>query len=488
MIHAGRITELNVGSQGVTRPSVRRSNRNQVLLLLLIALHIPLGLLLYQYRVLTWIHPIAVLVLGLFFAIRKNQKLERVAYLAAYIVGSEVLWRMARTEVFWEFGKYAVALIMMVALVRRRQWRLPPWPSVYLLFLVPGSMLTVLGDTLGDAKDKISFNMSGPLLLFVSCWFFSSVRLTPAMVKRLLTLLAVPVISVLMISLFYTVTVENIEFGHESNLITSGFFGPNQVSSMLGLGAFICLSLYLLFRNSFIEIAFISAFALLFAAQSVLTFSRGGMYNALGAAIAVMLFRLGDLQHSLKQIAPVLALGVLFFFIVFPYLDNFTGGALQSRFENTGTTGRTEIVEADMQIFANNPLLGAGVGEAKQLREAYFGRAVGAHTEFARIIAEHGLFGIFAIISLLIGFIGRLGTERSNLTKALAAGAVVWSSLFMLNAGMRLAAPSFMWGLSFLVVVVPHPARRIPKRARGRNAMRLRAETPAAELRVPKQL
>ena len=250
----------------------------------------------------------------------------------------------------------------------------------------------------------------------------------------------------------------------------------------------LCLTLYLLFRNSFREMAFISGFALLFAAQSVLTFSRGGMYNALGATIAVMLFRLGDLRHSLKQLAPVVALGIIFLLLVFPFLDEFTGGALQSRFENTGTTGRTEIVEADIQIFSNNPILGAGVGEAKQMREAYFGRAVGAHTEFARTIAEQGLFGIFAIITLLTGLIGRLATERSNLTKALAAGAVVWSALFMLNAGMRLAAPSFMWGLSFLAVQAPFTARKIRPGLRRGNTRQMRPETAESELGIPQQL
>ena len=205
--------------------------------MLLIALHVPLGLLLYQYRLLAWIHPIAALPLGLFFAVRKDQKLERVAYVAAYIVGAEVLWRMARAaEVFWEFGKYAVALMMTIALLRRRQWTLPTWPLVYLLFLVPGSLLTLFSDTLGEAKDKLSFNMSGPLLLFVCCWFFSCVRLTPVNVKKLLILLAIPVVSVLMTSLFYTVTIENIEFTSESNMLTSGLLRsePGLVDARIG--------------------------------------------------------------------------------------------------------------------------------------------------------------------------------------------------------------------------------------------------------------
>lgn len=205
---------------------------------------------------------------------------------------------------------------------------------------------------------------------------------------------------------------------------------------------------------------FINLFVLLFAVQSVLTFSRGGIYNALGATIAVILFQIPNLRNSLKRLVPVVGLAAFFLLMVFPYLDDFTGGALQTRFEDTDTTGRLDIVEADLQIFTNNPILGAGVGEARELREEYFGRAVGAHTEFTRILAEHGLFGIFAILALTIGVISRLRKLQLNLSKALAMGAVVWSSLFMMNAGMRLAAPSFMWGLSFLTVLACSPSKK----------------------------
>jgi O-Antigen ligase len=428
--------------------------------ILLTILHIPLGLLLYRSSVLAMMHPLAVLSLGLYFAVRKDQKIERVAYVAAYIVGAEVLWRMARIDIFWEFGKYAAALIMIVALVRRQQWKLPAWPLIYLIFLVPACLLTIIGDGLSDAKDKLSFNMSGPFLLFVSCWFFSCLQINPVKLKRLLITITLPLISVAAISLFFTVTIENIEFGTESNFLTSGFFGPNQVSSMLGLGVFLCLTAYLLFRNNLKDTVFICFFAMLFAGQSVLTFSRGGMYNALGATIAVMLFQISDLRKGLKRVIPVLGLAAFFLLLAFPYLDDFTSGALQTRFEDTDTSGRLDIVEADLQIFANNPILGAGVGEARELREEYFGRAVGAHTEFTRIFAEHGLFGIFALLALTIGVISRLRKVQLNLSRALAMGAVVWSSLFMMGAGMRLAAPSFMWGLSFLTVLARSPSKK----------------------------
>ena len=415
------------------------------------------------------IHPIAVLLVGMYFALRRDQKIERVAYVVAYIVGAEVLWRMARAEMLWEFGKYAVALIMVTALVRRRLWRMPVWPLMFLIFLLPASLMTAFSEPLGDAKDMLSFNMSGPFLLFVSCWFFSAAKMPWPKVKKMLLLIAIPIVSIAVISLFFTVMIENIKFGTESNYLTSGFFGPNQVSSMLGLGVFMSLTVFLLFRNNLVSTGLIIAASVLFAAQSMLTFSRGGIYNAVGALGMVMLFRIGDLRKSLGKLLPMIGFGLLFLLLVYPHLDDFTGGALQARFESTDTTGRAEIAEADMEIFLNNPVLGAGVGQAKELREEYFGRAIGAHTEFARIAAEHGLLGILAIIALLVGVAGRLVAERVNLVRALSAGTVAWSLLFMMNSGMRLAAPSFVLGLSFLTVLFPLRVRGVPPTAAGRR-------------------
>ncbi len=461
MINARQIVNLRTGAAGRVKFVNYPKIENYRVPLLLILLHVPLGLLLYRSTSLALIHPLAVLITGLYFAVRRDAELEKVAYVAAYIIGAEVLWRMAQAEIYWEFGKYAVALIMIVALVRRSRWNLPKWPLIFLVLLIPACLSTMFADGLSDAKDKLSFNMSGPFLLFVSCWFFSHVQITLLQLKKLLIYITIPLVSVAFVSLFYTVTIENIDFFNDSNYIVSGGFGPNQVSSMLGMGVFLILASYLLFKNGFKDTAILSLCALLFAAQSVLTFSRGGMYNAIGATLAVAIFQMRDLRKNIKRLVPLFGLGLVFLLMLFPYLDDFTGGALQTRFEDTGTTGRTEIVEADFRIFYENPILGAGVGEARDLREAYFGKAVAAHTEFARIMAEHGLLGIFALCCLFLGVVHRLQKSRTDVGKALTIGVVAWSSLFMLSAGMRLAAPAFLWGLSFVTMLVQASRRNI---------------------------
>lgn len=430
--------------------------------LLMVLLHIPLGLVLYSSSALALLHPWIVVFVGLYFAVHKQEKLIRVAYVVAYLVAVEVLWRMAGSPIFWEFGKYGAAAIMIVALLRRGHLKLPTLPVIYFVCLIPASILTFMINDFSESRDKLSFNMSGPFLLFISCCFFSHLKVNQSQLKSFLITIAIPLVSVAVTTLFFTVTIENIKFTTESNELTSGGFGPNQVSSMLGLGVFACLSCYLLFKNNLKDIIYLSILCVLFTAQSVMTFSRGGIYNAVGATLFIVVLQMKNLTQGIKRLLPIAVIGLIFLLLVFPYLDDFTGGKLKERFQQTETTNRTEIIESDLQLFMENPILGAGVGEAKEARKEFLDFRAASHTEFSRLTSEHGLFGVFAIFALAFGTIYNYRRHNSIIGKAIAVGAVVWAALFMMNAGMRLAAPAILWGISFLTIA-NSPPRRIRK-------------------------
>lgn len=431
----------------------KKLSREFGLPLRLIALHLPLGILLYRSSALALIYPLIVFFLGLYWASRPQEKTIKVAYAAAYLVGAEVLWRMAESSIYWEFGKYGMSLIMIVALVQRGYRKIPKLPLLYFVCLLPSALLTIFNNSLSDARGKISFNLSGPLALFVCCWFFSYVRVNWLRLKKILITLTVPIISVAVVTLFYTITTQNIQFTSESNHALSGGFGPNQVSSILGLGVFACLVCFLLFANDVKYKIYIAALTVFFAAQSVMTFSRGGMYAAAGATLVVVLFHMRNLNKNVKRLLPIAALVLFFLIFIFPYMNAFTGGKLKERFEDSGTTNRTEIVESDVILFLKNPIFGTGVGESKDIRQKIIGFESASHTEFSRIISEHGSFGVLSLLALGLAAFYNLKKQRSSLGKALIAGALAWSGLFMLNAGMRLAAPAFIWGLSFITLI-----------------------------------
>lgn len=430
----------------------KRAEPNFRLLLAVTVLHVPLGLLDYYLGPFALLHPAVVFGIGIYWALQRKVRLERVALAVGYLVGVEILWRMANIPVFWEFGKYGSAVIMIIALLRRNRRHIPSLPLIYFGALLPGCVLTFIQFDPAAAKDTLSFNLSGPFFLFISCWFFSNVKVDQEQLKLFFKAFIVPLVSVAFVTLFFTVSVKDIQFNDESNFATSGGFGPNQVSSMLGLGVFFTVFSLIALTNDRKHKIYLSLAAVLFAAQSIMTFSRGGIYNAGGALIMVALLEFGDPLKATKRIVPVALIIVLFFIFVFPVLNDFTGGSLQERFEDTQATHRAEIVESDIDIFLENPVFGVGVGSAYSERKKFLDYKAASHTEFSRLISEHGMFGIIAILSLIGMVIVNLRRTRSRLGRSLVLGAAAWSVLFMLNTGMRLAAPSAVFGITFMTV------------------------------------
>jgi len=68
-----------------------------------------------------------------------------------------------------------------------------------------------------------------------------------------------------------------------------------------------------------------------------------------------------------------------------------------------------------LNIFADNPLLGIGPGAGTEKRVDYgYGDRVAAHIEYSRLLAEHGLFGVFSLLILVFTRSGSfLGDDRS---------------------------------------------------------------------------
>src|SRR5262249_29983765 len=203
----------------------------------------------------------------------------------------------------------------------------------------------------------------------------------------------------------------------------------------------------------------------LLAIQSALTFSRGGLYNAVAGALLASIFLMKDRGSRRRIMFVVGAIIAIAFFLILPYLENLTGGALRSRFMNTNTSGRTDILLADVEIWKAHPLLGVGPGMAKGTRTQFVEKAAGsAHTEFSRLLSEHGALGFAALIILIWASVKNVMRTRSVGGKATIASMIGWSFLYMTNAAMRLVAPSFAFGLTFATFLpdgAMRPSRRV---------------------------
>ena len=414
------------------------------------AAHVLLAIVMRRTHSVGTLHAVGTLLAGLWCAIR-GRHLERVAYIVSYIAGSEVLWRMSGAEIFWEYAKYATVAIFLIALLRLGRLNGSRAGGLYFFLLLPSASETILNLDAGLARRQLSFNLSGPLALMVAVWFFSNVKLSKAELHRVFLAFMGPAAGVAGVALTGTLTAAYIQFSGGSNAATSGGFGPNQVSAVLGLGAFFAFFRLLHDKTRPGVKAMLIASVVVFASQSAMTFSRGGLYCAAASAALAGLFLIREKRGTarLLQVAPVLF--VIMVYVVVPQVVSFTGGAISERFKKTSLTRRGDLIEADLDIWRDNPIFGVGPGMGADLR-GHYGEHIASHTEFTRLLSEHGLFGVAALV-ILLGIAVRtfLGAKGPG-GKAMTISLMAWSFMFMAANGMRLVAPSFTFGLACVTI------------------------------------
>ena len=406
-----------------------------------ILLHIPIGLAFFRFgSVVATAHALITLSVGLFFFLRDHQP-TRVIYTAAYITGTEVLWRAAGAHIFWETGKYAVIALFLLSLVKYgRGQKVASWPIVYFALLVPSVFVLPYFD-----RQAIAFNLAGPFALAIAVMLFSFVHINLVHFKYILISILAPTVALAVYVLIGIVTDSNIFFGSSSNFQASGDYGPNQVSIILALGALVAIY-YAVVEDNLPYRIFFLGLSLWLLAQSALTFSRSGLWTTALTLVITGIY-LARSHRMGGFIFGILFLGILGYLFIFPSLENFTGNALSTRFSSLYTTGRLQIAQADLMVFSEYPIFGVGPGQSDAYHALTF-RFENAHTEYTRMLAEHGMFGLLALLLLSFVVFQRLRAKTDIFSKGFLIGITAWALLFMASAATRQVAPSFLFGLA----------------------------------------
>jgi O-antigen ligase len=265
--------------------------------------------------------------------------------------------------------------------------------------------------------------------------------------QRLMAWLIFPITAIAAAVLLGLSTTQ-VVFSRESSFGATGGFGPNQVSAILGLGGLFALLMSSDFR---LDVRFRVAFlvlALWFAAHSALSFSRTGLYLLSGGLLTALPFL--ALKHLLrpKNIA-IACIAVLAGIAIWGFMVRYTGGMISQRFAETQMSNRGNIANQDMEIWKQHPLFGIGIGLSSVARSGVDGDRVASHTEYTRLLSEHGLFGLFAGVLLLSMWVRPLKAKLPAFTKAAVMACLTWALLSLAVSAMRTAAPAFLLGLAF---------------------------------------
>jgi hypothetical protein len=416
-------------------------------LILLVACNAAIGFVISRSPALATGHALAAVAIGLWLAVTSS-RLQSIVMAAAYLAGCDVLWRMTDASVPWELGKLAVIVVLTIALIRfPMRGARSVLPLVYFALLLPSVILTIDALPTADMRDALSFNLSGPLALAVCALFFFRVNATWAQARLLYVALLSPIISIVTIASVATLSAGALEFTQESNFVTSGGFGPNQVSASLSLGALLCVLLLLRERRLQPRVL-LTIMTLWLFGQTLLTFSRGGMYNLVIAGACVALLTLARSRNRGRVLLSLSVLLVLAW-LLFTQLDVFTQGQLDERLLDTGPATRGDLIGEDVAVWEEHWFAGVGPGMTVPLETGAL-TDVASHTEFTRLLAEHGVAGLLAIV-VLFAMVGRAYRRAGPpWARAVAIALAAWSLAEMSHGSMRIAATGFVFGLAML--------------------------------------
>lgn len=471
------VTEAPTGLTGNPARDLARSFNVRVILFL--SLHIPLALAMEISPWVATIHAILATLYGLRAALLGRP--SQVVYAVAYIGAAEVLWRMSQAYLFWEYAKYALILVAFVAIVvdlrrageGRRLSHVSP--LLLLLALIPGAVIAILELGIGDARDALSFNLSAYAAMSMLGLYLWGRPINRDTTVRLLLALMAPIVAITFLAVYFTITdLDSLNFVGASNWVTSGNYGPNQVANMMGFGALAGVMLFTLLPRSRAARGFVLLLTLAMLGQGLLTFSRGGIYSFV-LALAVFGLHLMNTPRARGRLLLLFGLfGVILVVGVYPLLDDFTGGSLSERFSDTDTTGRLEAAEVDMRAFTENVFVGVGVGESNAYHINYLGHSLAAHTEYTRMLAEHGLFGVLALLILVWMLANRYAANSPGYGRAMSAALAFWAASIMLHSAMRLAAIPVALALALVLW-------RLRGRGEGERAITARVEPSLIE-------
>jgi len=416
---------------------------------LLVASHVVIGVAASRSSLVGTLHAVATLGLALGVLLLSNDVMTLVM-VAVYMSACDVFWRMTHATVPWEMGKYGLMVALLAVSVRFvRNLRAPAAPLVFMAMLIPSVGATLGAVDLGVARGLIATNLSGPLSIAVAVVVFRQLVASEAEAGWLLWCLLAPIVSIAAVATTATSSAR-LDFTTEANFAASGGFGPNQVASVLGFGVLLCLVLSLRKRSRPQRLLLLPLGAW-FAGQALITFSRGGILGAVAGALAIAVAGLATRGTRSKILSRALVV-VLVATMVFSWVNAFSLGGLERRYGERSTTGRTEIAVADLQVWAQHPLFGTGPGLSSAERLQFFDLTAAAHTEYTRLLSEHGLFGLVAIVALVVMAIGAWRSTISAWNRLFTAALLVWAFTDMAHAATRVALVGIAFGLANLRV------------------------------------
>lgn len=412
-----------------------------------------------------------------------TKKPEWIWYGIAASPGLEVWSRITRAPVVVdEIGKYYLLLAIPALLfyhVRVRSHSELFRAGQYLLFFLLPSLIVNIADF---DREQWVFNILSLLELSLLLMLIARERWNVERFAKTIHYATIPIIWVTIYLGFTSPFIGGMSFSLGGNFEATAGWGTNQVATILGLGVLLLVLQLMLKRPAFAKwICYILITYMLF--RSFLTFSRGGVISAVSAVLIAMFYAMIASRKTFVRYSFILFSVALLGGVVFVEVNDLAENKLVQRYlgetpatlsgdaEKTWkkiTSGRSVLIETEWEIFNDYPIFGAGPGGAKKLRAKYGGPPkAAAHTEYTRLLSEHGIGGGVAAAILFIFPIYWMRRQRFKLWKGIAGALFCMALLTAAHSAMRTNTTVVCYALAAVPVfmAISKSGRKIGKEA-----------------------
>ena len=427
-----------------------------------IAAHLLLAVLsmLSVYFFVAWFY--FVLISNIGSIVNQATRSRSILLLSGYFFGLELIGRMIKASpiVPYQVGSYFMLVIFSYGAITTRSTSKNVIGKVILLLCIPGFYMIPYENYLPYFINSFS----GILSLGLAATYFGNQSYTLKDLKDFLKVMVLPIIIIVVYISIKSPSYEEIDFALSANFETSGGFGTNQVSTVLGAGACFLLLAYFNQERIFVSFKVLQTVLIIaFLFRGFLTFSRGGIFGGLLAVLLSYLYMSWKVKRRMGVSIFKIVLAAAVFYVLFVFSDQITGGSLSHRYQgetagtlsgsrekdlNLLTSNRSSLANIEWTIFTQNVFFGVGPGRGYEVRGKYFGSTIASHTELTRLLAEQGLPGL--VIGFIFIFYPIIRIRRSTSTQE-TYYLIAFFSLAIItsfHAGMRTMITPLLWGVA----------------------------------------
>ena len=414
----------------------------------------------YLFRPISFLLANGILLFWLIYILQKKNKNNEALMAAAYVAGSEVYFRMTDGMIFYETGKYMIIIFLLVGMFFKgtSSKTVPYW--LFILMMVPGILVSAINISYGaEFRKLVAFNLSGPVCLGIVAVYCYYKKIKKSDFEKVILMLLLPLISNMFYLYLYTPSLKESLINVSANYSATGGYGPNQISTIFGMGFFLISTRLFLVKDRLVNLIDFILLGLM-GYRAVVTFSRGGVFTGIICISTFLIFYYYKMDRRSRSAVfrkilfiGAVGLGVWTYSLVKTYGligNRYTNKDASGRLKDDITTGRSELIETELHAFMNHPLLGIGVGKGKEYREEQLGIEIATHNEISRMLSEQGLLGLISLLILI--FVPVVFWFKFENNYYFLAFLAFWF-LTINHSAMRIALPAFVYGLALLYIV-----------------------------------